>query len=276
MTDLTSVAEEIAQAILQHSYSKGDEYVYDLLLFGSTATGIRYKQKEHDARPDLDILVIHQLPGLLRFGYFTVYDPKKGRCEFDPNADITSRRYSSEVILNAMGTPNIADLDAAYNEIFETVHQQRLFDLASDHSELFDDFNEETQPTPLRSVQLPYINVEFSLEEEAKVLYDKLDQIVKEHIRAYSARHHVELVLKKHGLTLDSLDLLVMHKTLFTQTQEGTELRGHTLTQSRDPAFWYDILGNGKLYNPETGKFDMSFDQKYPGVRELFRLHQTL
>jgi hypothetical protein len=91
MTDYTFIAREVAEDIFQYSYRSYEKgiQVHDLLLFDSTTIRKRHKKQRPHAQINLGLLVIHNLPALLRLGHSTDYD---------------SRR-----VLTAMGTPTIED-----------------------------------------------------------------------------------------------------------------------------------------------------------------------
>ena len=237
------VAEGVAKIILENSFALDEDLkVHDIMLFGSTL---------NKNGKDLDFLVIHALPGLSSYGMFTKYDENQHRMVEDPDWKIENERYTAESILRDMGSrrfDNELECELGIRESLRGLGTIR-------------ELPEE--------IDVPYIGT-IQLRElgylGANKLFDaKIDEYCKE-----SVLNNTQGLLRSNGLTIEhALDLHVFQRDLLNPS-ECAEERRYAISHCNDPTFWSSILENGRLYDPESGRFSRRVNDKYPGAVELF------
>ncbi len=275
LQDPLGIAEVVAQLIMEYSHSsqgdiqiKGldDKRVYDILLFGSTLRG--------DAH-DVDMLLIHNLPELYDFGIVSKYDPNSRLCFPDPDAKREDVRWTSEDILDALGSPEVEDLLDEKWSISDAVHKcfttRRVFvRTGSRFDGISVGYNDEVAPYSgnftFDVIGEVYVNI-----DDHEGTMQRVNTLVKERITERQAVTKIKKALAQRGLPVnDTLDLHVMARYLL-RPDKGAEDRAMVIKQCRDPTFWYTVLTSGRLYNKDTGKFDQTIDQKYPDACKLFQ-----
>ena len=103
-----------------------------------------------------------------------------------------------------------------------------------------------------------------------KTVLDTIGEAVDEKLRSRMVSTKVKALMEEHGLNLDEvLDLHVMNVGLLSAGEMQDE-RDIVVAQCTDPTFWNTVLTTGRLYNRDSGKFEIPVDQKYEGASQLF------
>ena len=248
------VAEKVATIILKDSYRNGrDESgvgVRDVLLFGSALRG--------EPAHDIDMLAIHNLYPLNELGFATIYDEHTGRMVPHPTANIQKGFYRPSGILKSMGGEGIYDLLEMEFKI-EDVGRMQI----SKMRVLGDQY--------VGTLDLPYVGeIKFAKPVPFKAVLDTVSRAVDEKLRSRMVSTKVKALMKEHGLNLDEvLDLHAMNVRLLSAGEMKDE-RKIVVAQCVDPKFWNTVLTTGRLYNRDSGKFEIPVDQKYEGASQLF------
>lgn len=249
------LAERVAKVILDYSFRMPSraEGVHDVMLFGSTLKGEGH---------DIDMLVIHNLDNLRKLGFFTTYNEKTGEDAPDLVTKIEDHRYRAEFILDSMGAQKFEAFFGYARSIMSGFRMTR------------DNWRIEysTKYPYSGSVHVPsFGEVPIKDAENYQNAYEQVETYVTETLKQDMALERVKKILEERYLDLNStLDLHVMHRNLLHEDRAHDQ-RDLAIQQSRDPTFWPSVLESGRLYNPETGHFDMKVDDKYQGAVELFQ-----
>mgnify|MGYP004001083087 FL=1 len=249
------IAGDVARVILEESYRKG---VKDVLLFGSAIRGEEPK--------DLDLLALHNLYELNKFGMFTKYNEKTHRVEPDLDKNIEDQRFMAMHILEAMGSKNIDDPRDVKQFLYDHFHSNK-FDLGLIRSD-----NVFSGNVQFRCSQygLGLIDVEIksgsAYSEVLEKVFDEVDKAVAKDL----VLTKVAALMEARGLGLEeNLDLHAMNNGLLVP--KGVRDRTLAIKQCRDPTFWHSILSEGRLYNLDSGKFEVPVGDKYPQALDLFK-----
>ncbi|MDP2749490.1 MAG: hypothetical protein Q8O89_01500 [Nanoarchaeota archaeon] len=277
------IAENVAKIIFESAYgNKIFGEIRDILLFGSTLTGKSYKSSDNKTPHDIDLLVIHDLFLLNELGMFTKYDNKTSRTVPDFDADITQQRNSPESILEEMGS-KLGPNNYAFRE--------RIDNGDREHPGLFTQWQGLRKVTgagtiiqyggvmnlaELGEVNIPIKEINPSSPEAVKEGYNHISEYFNkafdEKFASKFTVNKVKQFLEQQGLSIkQTLDIIVMNQGLLKPGDDYQEERNLAMKQSGDPTFWNSIMVSGRLYNQLSGKFDISFNEKYPGSAELFR-----
>jgi len=250
------VAEGVARIIMDNSYRLWDSKVHDLMLFGSTLN--------RDGK-DLDMLVIHGIPSLTKYGTFSIYDSGLSMLVPDFDSKIEDKRYSSQEILKDMGTREIGNLDEARSQAFGF--------LADERSRLSMKVNREIsnlEDVYKGAVYIQSIDREFQIRDyDFDTIGTQVDQAIED-LRKQSVFFKVGEYLKSNGLNYENLDLHVMHRNLLF-SDKAQEERSNAIKHCRDSTFWSSVLESGRLYDNDSGKFSGKIRDKYPDAIELFK-----
>lgn len=267
------IAEVVARLILEYSYRNNRNVeglhnygVHDILLFGSTLRG--------DAH-DVDMLLIHNLPELHDFGIVTEYDPKSGYWYPNPDAKREDVRWTSENILEALGSPEVQNpiekrflIGDAVCDIYypksKFIPMGRRGDGVSVGEEIT--IYPQSGTVDFEVIGECYVDIEDHEGTEQRV-----NALFEEKITKRQAVNQIRNALAARGLEINgTLDMHVMERYLLCSDKADDD-RAMVIRQCRDPTFWYSVLTSGRLYNKETGKFDQTVEQKYPGAYRFFR-----
>ena len=239
--DAQKLACEVAKIVLKDSFRSPlrDVSVNDVLLFGGTL--------RKETTRDIDLVLMHNRDQLNIFGYATVYDENEGCVAIDPEGTLSEEtRATATTILNVLGGPQ--HFEAFDVEI--VINNERIMH-----------YRDRERARRIGDTNFP----EFD-EAESRAFYEA------EYLQLVVAQ--VTKIVEDIGGNVDALlDLQVIHQDLLDPNNEqSNEHRQLAIDQSRDPKFWHDVLTEGRLYNPETGQFDTTVDEKYPGATELFAI----
>lgn len=263
------IAQEVAKIILEHSYRIEDsrfpifnQSVKDVLLFGSAL-----EKEGHD----VDLLAIHNLSCLKKYGVITKYDDKESCVVPDLNPEKTFEDgvYRASSILDSIGGKTFNDESFTVIFTLKELFRERILPNL-----------EEISPAGTvyrgKKIEIPYVGkIEFKDAETKYKAMDQFDRIVKDRIEEMRVIKKIEDLFKSCGFETREinsiLDLQIMHQDLLfpDKMQEEREL---AIKQCRDPTFWYTVLSFGRLYNPDSGKFEAPITDKYPHALELFKV----
>jgi predicted nucleotidyltransferase len=250
------LAVKVAETILNKSYHgvfNSQPSINDVLLFGST-------MREEPAH-DLDLLVLHKFHPLASYGVVTKYDEKTHSLIVNPDGNI-QKGAPSESILHSMGGKDIYDLFDLEEEIDSIFHRN----LASIRGTI----NSIEEKNYHGKLDLEFGSIEFPEPVSFMEVLDARTKFIEEEIRSKTVLYKVKALVQERGLDLGTvLDLHAMDVDLL-YTQKMQDEREMAIQQCTDPTFWNTVLTTGKLYNSESGKFDIPVDQKYEGATSLF------
>ena len=246
------LAEKVAETILRDSYKDGrdESIVKDVLLFGSTLLS----GEAHD----IDMLAIHNSYPLNEFVFATIYDEKIGRTIPHPTANIQEGFYRPTRILKAMGGEGIYNLLEMRFEI-EAVERRQMSEMRvlGDHY--------------LGTLDLPYVGeIKFLKPVPYETVFDAVKSAINEKLVNKMVVTKVKALMEECELDVDkALDLHVMSRDLLSAKEMQNE-REIVIAQCKNPTFWNTILTTGRLYNLDSGKFEIPLYQKYKGGSQLF------
>ena len=262
------IAENVARISFEKAWrdQESGRGIKGIMGFGSTIAGKRYKKKEQGAEEDIDLLIIHDHPELVRFGVFSKSE------ELDENADITEDRYHPAEILNGMGSrfgyghyvlEKVLGIDPQHAE----EGYGRVYERFTNGDGVY---GGEFSFPGIGRINIP--KREFGNEREGRRYVEiSFNEKARGVIWEELVIGNVESYLEERGFRIDQLlDLAVMREGLLF-ADRCQEERADILRQSKkDPTFWRTVLETGKLYNQETGKFDLGIEDRYKGAVGLF------
>ncbi|MAG60775.1 hypothetical protein CL619_03235 [archaeon] len=261
-----SKAQELAaitaKTILEKAYI-GEDGQYDVMLFGSTI-------REEAEPKDLDLLVIHNHPPLDIYAFFTEYDPSEGDWVAMDRARIGVLENSVELFLKQLGSHEFRSNKIARNFFARLgLFKQKISTVEGSHWINEDRRRKKLEDLPVNTGYFEFGDLMIRIDPEK----DR-DAQINEFRAKYSNKFvwdSVKAEFAKHdGLDYSVLHLMAMNQGVLEPTNKLCAwTRGMMLKQAPDAQFWPDILTEGRLYNSESGEFDIAVVDKYEKAIDL-------